>query len=66
MSHKQTTGISIKVLDWKDGHKDIALYFEDFDQMVTLSPTNAKEMAFLLVQCADFIEPPFGDDVDEN
>ena len=58
---EKPTGIEVQVVSWNDGSRDVAIYFCDFNQMLTLNPDGARRMAFLLMECADFLEPPFGD-----
>jgi hypothetical protein len=63
MTEDKKTGIEVNVVDWKDGNpREVAIHFRDFDQMITMNAEGARSLAFLLVECADFIEPPFVDD----
>lgn len=58
--------VEINVVDWKNGVREVSLHFPDFDQMLTISPEGARYMAFRLMECADFIEPPFGGSISSN
>jgi hypothetical protein len=60
------TGIEVQVISWNDGSRDVAIYFRDFNQMLTLNPDGARRMAFLLMECADFLEPPFAEPLAEG
>jgi hypothetical protein len=61
------SGIEIKVIDWADGNeREIAVHFLDLNQMITLSPEGARNFAFRLMECADFVEPPFTDSNPES
>jgi hypothetical protein len=53
------SGLEVKVVDWSDGNREVAIYFLDFNQMITLSVESARTLAFLLTECSDFIQPPF-------
>ncbi len=54
-------GIEVNVIDWKSGRgMEVAVVFTEDGNMVTISPENARTLAFMLMQCADFISPPFG------
>ena len=55
------TGIEVQVIDWKNGSREVAIYFRDFNQMLTLNPEGARRMAFILMECADYLEPPFAE-----
>lgn len=58
----QNTGVTVQVIDWKNGDApEVAIEFKDLDQMLTINAASARELAFLLLKCADFIEPPFQD-----
>jgi hypothetical protein len=59
MSNNPKTGVQVKVIQWTDGREEIALHIYDLDQMVTFSAESARHLAFLLMECADHIEPPF-------
>ena len=65
---KKNTGIEVQVVNWHNGEpQEVAIHFIDLDKMLTLTPEAARNFAFCLMQCADFIEPPFQDlDDDEN
>ena len=56
---ESNTGIEVSVVDWNNGSREVAIHFKDFGQMLTLNAEGARNMAFLLMECADFIEPPF-------
>jgi hypothetical protein len=62
---KPTSGIEVSVIDYQ-GRRSIACTLYDLNQMVLLTPQAAKEMAFLLVKCADFVEPPFDEGPSED
>jgi hypothetical protein len=51
-------GLNIRVVE-HDGKQAIAMFLYDIEQMILLSPESAKMIAFHLVNCADFVEPPF-------
>jgi hypothetical protein len=54
------TGVEVSVIDWKNGEPyQVAVHFKDLGQMLTLSADGARSLAFLLMECADFVEPPF-------
>jgi hypothetical protein len=53
------TGIEVQVIDWKNGPREVAVHFKDLGQLLTLNADGARNLAFLLMECADFIEPPF-------
>jgi len=55
------TGIEVQVVDWNNGAREVAVHFKDLGQMLTLNAEGARSLAFLLMECADFIEPPFTD-----
>jgi len=55
------TGLEIKIIEWPDQSRHVAVHFLVIDQMVTMNAESAKHLAFLLMQCADFIDPPFSD-----
>ena len=57
----QKKRVEINVIDWKNGTRDVALFFPDFDQMLAIPAEGARYMAFRLMECADFIDPPFGE-----
>ena len=59
MSSKQS--IEINVIDWKNGQRHVAIFIPELDQMVAITAESARTMAFHLMECADFIEPPFKD-----
>ena len=54
------------VVEGTDGTRDVAICFLDFDQMITFSAEHSRELAFLLMECADFIDPPFADKPNEE
>ena len=56
------TGIAVQVVDWNTGAREVALHFKDLGQLLTLNAEGARNLAFLLMECADFIEPPFSDE----
>ena len=56
------TGIEVQVVDWNNGAREVAIHFKDLGQMLTLNAEGARSLAFLLMECADFIEPPFNSD----
>lgn len=56
-----STGIEVKVIDWKNGKREIAVHLVNHDIMLTLDTSVARDFAFMLMECADFIQPPFGD-----
>lgn len=58
---EQKSGIEVQVIDWGDGRREVAIHFMDFNQMLTLNPEGARTFAFKLMECADFLEPPFGE-----
>lgn len=53
------TGIEVQVVDWNTGAREVAIHFRDLGQLVTLNAEGARSLAFLLMECADFIKPPF-------
>jgi hypothetical protein len=53
------TGIEVQVVDWNTGAREVAIHFKDLGQLLTLDAEGARSLAFLLMECADFIEPPF-------
>lgn len=54
------TGIEVNVIQWNNGTpREVAITFHDLDQMVTIKPDDARTLAFLLMECADHIQPPF-------
>lgn len=53
------TGIEVQVVDWNTGAREVAIHFKDLGQLLTLNAEGARALAFLLMECADFIEPPF-------
>ena len=53
------TGIEVQVVDWNTGAREVAIHFKDLGQLLTLNADGARNLAFLLMECADFIEPPF-------
>ena len=55
------TGIEVNVVDWNNGAREVAVHFKDLGQMLTLNAEGARSLAFCLMECADFIEPPFTD-----
>ena len=67
------SGVEINVVDWDDGEgQEVAIQLKDLNQLMTISADGARQMAFMLMECADFIDPPFGegsentDDQDEE
>ena len=67
MAQEHKSGIEIKVIDWANGDgQEIAVHFLDLNQMITLSPEGARNFAFRLMECADFVEPPFTDSNPES
>lgn len=63
---EQKSGIEVQVIDWGDGRREVAIHFMDFNQMLTLDPEGARNFAFRLMECADFLEPPFGEAPNEE
>lgn len=61
---QKPTGIEVNVIDWNDGNRQVAVNFLDFNQMITFTAEGARNFAFRLMECADFLEPPFGEDKD--
>lgn len=59
---EQKSGIEVKVIDWGNDQREVAIHFLDLNQMLTLNPAGARTFAFRLMECADFLEPPFADD----
>ena len=55
------TGIEVNVVDWDGSGQEVAIHFKDLGQLLTLNAEGARSLAFLLMECADFIEPPFKD-----
>ena len=55
------TGIEVNVVDWNNGKREVCVHFKDLGQLVSLNAEGARAMAFCLMECADFIEPPFTD-----
>jgi len=56
--------VEINVIDWKNGEpREVSISFPDLNQMLTISAEGARSMAFMLMQCADYIDPPFGEQV---
>ena len=55
------TGIEVQVVDWNTGAREVAIHFKDLGQLLTINAEGARSLAFLLMECADFIEPPFTD-----
>ena len=54
------TGIEVKVVDWKNGTSpEVAIFFIERDEMFTVSADGARHLAFMLMECADYIVPPF-------
>jgi hypothetical protein len=52
--------IEINVVDWKNGSgQEVSILFRDINHMITISSESAKTLAFMLMECADFIDPPF-------
>jgi hypothetical protein len=60
------TGIEVQVIDWKEGPREVAIHFKDLGQLLTLNADGARNLAFLLMECADFIEPPFTPDASDE
>jgi hypothetical protein len=59
--------LEVNVIKYPDRQMEVAIFLPDFNQMmVVLSPEAARTMAFSLVQCADHIEPPFGEDESDS
>ena len=56
------TGIEVNVVDWDGSGQEVAIHFKDLGQLLTLNAEGARSLAFLLMECADFIEPPFKTD----
>lgn len=54
------TGIEVTVIEWKNGEREIAIHLKDLEKLVTISAASARDLSFLLMECADFINPPFG------
>jgi hypothetical protein len=53
--------IQINVIDWGKGNRNVAVYFVDLNQMVTMEAESARTFAFALMECADYLEPPFAE-----
>jgi len=66
MSEKHPSNVEINVIQWPDGNQEVAVYFHDFDIMLTLTPDSARTLAFVLTECADFVKPPFEEDDAES
>ena len=60
MAPKKT--VEINAVELTNGEREVAIFIPGIDSMILLSPNAARMMAFRLVECADFIQPPF----DEN
>jgi hypothetical protein len=60
------TGIEVQVVDWNNGAREVAIHFKDFGQLLTLNANGARNLAFMLMECADFIEPPFNSKSDST
>ncbi len=58
-SNEGSSGVQVNVLEWKDGTREVGVYLKAFDQMISVDANGARNLAFLLMECADFIEPPF-------
>lgn len=66
MTYKNT-GVEVQVVNWHNGEpQEVAIHFIDLNKMLTFSAEGARHFAFCLMQCADFIEPPFQDLEDET
>jgi hypothetical protein len=63
---EQKSGIEVNVVDWGDGRRNVAVYLVDLNQMVVMDATSARTFAFSLMECADFLEPPFSEPGDIN
>lgn len=59
MDSSSRTGIEVNVIDWNNGSREVAIHFKDLNQMVTLNAESARNLSFVLMECADFLEPPF-------
>ena len=55
------TGLEIKVIERVDKSRFVAIHFLAIDQTVVMDADSTKHLAFLLMQCADYIDPPFSD-----
>lgn len=60
------TGININVVEETDGTRNVAIHFHDLQRMVVITPESARQIAFLLMECADFVNPPFEADSEES
>lgn len=60
-TNNPNSGIEVKAIQWTDGTEEVVIHILDLDKMVTLTPEGARSLAFLLMETADYIEPPFGD-----
>jgi hypothetical protein len=55
-------GIAVNVIQTSSGRQAVAISMPDFDQMLVLTPESSRDLAFLLVRCADYINPPFAEE----
>jgi hypothetical protein len=59
-SHKES--ISVSVVNWNDETgQAVSVFLRDLDIAFALTPEGARHLAFLLMECADYMEPPFQD-----
>lgn len=64
---QESTDIEIHVIKYHNGSpQQVALYFKSLDQLITVDPDSARSLAFCLMECADFIQPPFLEDSEED
>lgn len=66
MEPSKPTGLEVNVVQWQDGRREVAINFKDFNQLITLDAEGAKHLAFMLMECADFLQPPFSEDTEES
>jgi hypothetical protein len=55
---EKPTGIEVNVVDCNNA-RAVAIHFKDLGQMLIINAESARILSFCLMECADFIEPPF-------
>jgi hypothetical protein len=58
---EQRKAVEITVVEWPNGEREVAIFLPELDQMISLSAEGARMMAFRLMECSDYLVPPFAE-----